>query len=218
MRALIIHAGYNTTKPDATGAFIPEARSYREMLLSLGHEVASSVLDNRAPKPTRRRQVEGHISTGKALGGWDHVAFFGHGLSRSLQTGHDLTTVGALADALTGSVGASRRLVVTLYACDAGDSPRTGPGGDGGFADALRDALAARGVTGYVDAHTTTGHTTRNPHVRRFSMDGGPGVGGEWLVEPGSPLWRKWVAALKGPMRFRFPLLTREQIRAELGG
>ena len=97
------------------------------------------------------------------------------------------------------------------------DSPGDGPGGDGGFADALRDALSERGVTGHVDAHVTTGHTTRNPHVRRFYCDGAAaGTGGDWLVAPGSPKWRRWVTALKGDMRFRFPWLTPAEIDAAL--
>lgn len=214
MRAIIIHAGHNTTKPDATGAFIPEAKNYSEHLRAQGWHVERYAFDNRAAKVARRAEVEAHVIGHGSDCAWDHFAFFGHGLARGIQSGHDLGTMDRLVYGLT--LRATGRLVVTLYACDAGDSPRKGPGGDGGFADALRDALATRGVTGYVDAHTTTGHATRNPHVRRFIMDGGPGIGGEWLVEPGSPLWRRWVAALKGPMRFRFPLLTREQIHAEL--
>ncbi|MBK7153843.1 MAG: hypothetical protein IPH72_19025 [Sandaracinaceae bacterium] len=93
---------------------------------------------------------------------------------------------------------AAPHLRVERYACDAArdddadrrDDVTQSAGGDGGFADQLRDALAAHGLTGHVDAHAKPGHTTKNPHLRRFHMDGGPGVGGEWLVEPGTALWR----------------------------
>src|SRR5690606_18287712 len=93
--------------------------------------------------------------------------------------------------------------IITLYACDAardGDSDRRddvapGPGGDGGFADALRDALSAdHHMHGHVDAHASLGHATKNPFVRRFWMDGeSADIGGDWLISPGSPAWRTWV-------------------------
>lgn len=217
MRALILHPLHNTgTKRDATGAFIPEARAYAKHLTDAYMDVVGVDVvgfDNRAPKLARRRQVEAAIRS--ATNGT--VALFCHGLARGIQTGHDLAHVSTLAEALAASAGPSKRLVVTLYACDAADSPSNGPGGDGGFADALRDALSERGITGHVDAHVTTGHTTRNPYVRRFWCDGqAAGTGGDWLVAPGSPKWRAWVRALKGPMRFRFPWLTPAEIDAAL--
>lgn len=217
MRALILHPLHNTgTKRDATGAFIPEAKAYAKHLTDAYMDVVGVDVvgfDNRATKPARRRETEAAIRAATT----GHVALFCHGLARGIQTGHDLTTVATLADALAGSAGPSGRLVVTLYACDAADTRTGGPGGDGGFADALRDALSERGITGHVDAHATTGHTTRNPYVRRFYMDGAAaGTGGDWLVAPGSPKWRAWVRALRGDMRWRFPWLTPAEIDGAL--
>ena len=214
MRALILHPLRNSgTKRDATGAFIPEARAYANVM-SMTHDTVLVGFDNSASKLARRRQVEASI---RSTGPLQHFALFSHGLAKGLQTGHDLATVSTLAEALAASAGPSKRLVVTLYACDAADSPGDGPGGDGGFADALRDALAERGITGHVDAHVTTGHTTKNPYVRRFWCDGqAAGTGGDWLVAPGSPKWRAWIRALKGDMRWRFPWLTPAEIDAAL--
>ena len=62
MRALIIHAGYNTTKPDATGAFIPEAKNYAKWLTAQGWTVERHDFDNRAQKLQRRREVEGRAA------------------------------------------------------------------------------------------------------------------------------------------------------------
>ena len=221
MRALIMHPLHNSgTKRDATGAFIPEARAYAKHLRAMVGDalyewrIEVHGFDNRAGKLQRRREVEDLLRDGDPV---DTVALFCHGLARGIQTGHDLATVTTLAEALVVAAGPSKRLVVTLYACDAADSPGDGPGGDGGFADALRDALSERGITGHVDAHVTTGHTTRNPYVRRFWIDGqAAGTGGDWLIAPGSPKWRAWVRALKGPMRFRFPWLTPAEIDAAL--
>ncbi|WP_218251580.1 hypothetical protein, partial [Candidatus Magnetobacterium casense] len=92
-----------------------------------------------------------------------------------------------------------------------------GPATECGFADALRDALIEQGHSGWVDAHKTAGHTTMNPYVVRFHLD--PEVqnnGGEWIVQPGSPLWPAWVRAMRGPMRFRFPLLDTEEIANQI--
>lgn len=216
MRALIFHPMHNAHgKKDVTGAFKPEAHAFARYLRET-HDASTAihVFDNSAAKGERRASVESAISVDK----WDVVALFCHGLHTGLQTGHDIRTPGsveALADVLA-THAAHGGLILPLYACDTAEARRPAPGGDGGFADALRDALATRGVQGHIDAHTTTAHTTKNPHVRRFEMDGGPGVGGDWLVAPRSPKWSAWRRALKGDMRFRFPLMTREEIEASL--
>jgi len=154
------------------------------------------------------------------------VGIFCHGLKGSLQTGHNLTTLAALARALTKSTHSGAKVV--LYACSAADTPvKNGPGGDDGFADRLRDALIRHAPGhwkgGHVDAHVTAGHATTNPYVRRFTCDlAVPSetvlgiVGGEWIVPPGSKWWKAWDAALHGDLRFRFPFMSISEIRAEL--
>jgi hypothetical protein len=215
MRALLIYPTHaSASKPGDAREFKREAERHAEYLSVMhGFEVVLRPFDNsQANKLRRRREVESLIRAQPI----DVFALFGHGLERSIQTGHDLASAATLADAL--SMG-RKRIVVTLYACEAADTNTKGPGGDGGFADVLRDLLAERGVTGHVDAHTTTGHTTKNPHVRRFWSNGvAAGTGGDWLVAPGSPKWRKWVAALKstGDMRNAFPFLTPAEIDAKL--
>ena len=144
--------------------------------------------------------------------GVEHVCFFCHGWANGLQ----LVPMAHVAD-LARAIAPKRPgpgPVVTLYACSAADGPHLG--GDGGFADALRDALCAAGATScVVDAHVTAGHTTRNPYVRRFV---GPlaATGGEYIVAPKSPLWRRWTRALTGDLRWEFPALGDDVIRARL--
>ena len=219
MRALILHPLHpSPSKPGDAGEFKREAMRFGDMLIADGWDVTMQTFDNRPVRPSRRKPVDRAIASGT----WDMLALFGHGLRNSIQTGHDIASIPALADLLAEH--SARPLRVELYACDAArdndrdkrDDVRDAVGGDGGFADLLRDALAERGVTGHVDAHAKTGHTTKNPHVRRFSMDDGPGKGAAFLVDPKSPHWRAWVRALKGDLRFRFPLMTREQIEAAL--
>lgn len=218
MRALVLHPIHpSPSKPGDAGEFKREALRFASQFPASGGRIVP--FNNQLGKGARRREVERAIASG---GPWDVIALFSHGLKLSVQTGHGVEQVGQLADVIAGR--GAPRVLVELYACDAardGDANRRDDvteavGGDGGFADQLRDALAERGVLGHVDAHAKPGHTTRNPHLRRFHMDGGPGVGGEWLVEPGTPLWRPWISALKGDLRHRFGLMTREEIEREL--
>lgn len=208
-------------KKDVTGAFLPEAKRWLDL-----HGGALARFDNAAAPAKRRADVEAIL---RGHSGLRAVGFFCHGLSRQLQTGHGISHVDALADALTSATlpGA----VVALYACDAADTPvKNAPGGDDGFADRLRDALILRDAEhwqgGHVDAHVTTGHTTTNPYVRRFACSlAVPSevplgiVGGEWLVKPGSAAWGTWRRALRETdLRFRFPFMREREIHDELRG
>lgn len=204
MKALAIYASQNTTKPDATGAFIPESLHWQRM-----HGGAREGYKNKLGAVACRREVEGILAKHSGI---DALAFFNHGYRDGMQTGHHIPHVGALADAIAKAC--APRVVIYLAACSTAKQRTVALGG---FADALRDALTARGVAGHIDAHTTAGHTTRNPHVQRFAMGAPVGdIAGDWIVAPGDPLWRKWVAALKGDLRLRYPLMTREEIRASL--
>lgn len=231
-------------KRDVTGAFLPEARAWLRHHGGNGEIVS---FDNELPVARRRGVVEGLLADLEARGEtFAAVGFFCHGLWRSLQTGHQIAHAAALAARLVPLLRPPARVV--LYACDAADNGARarGPGGDEGFADELRDACLRVDFDrygpalwgGWIDAHSTTGHTTTNPYVRRFRFDPLPHeltlglVGGEWLVEPpgsnprtdpGSPLWPAWRAALgrpsaPGPMRLAFPLLSAAEIHHELGG
>lgn len=200
---------FNTAgRKDATGAFQPEARAF----LRVVGDGSLVLIDNRKPEAAMRAQVLAALSPGTLT-----VAFFCHGLGKRIQFGFGLAHVALLASALAGD----RNRRVVLYACNTGKGNEP-VGGDGGFADELRDALCRAGcVDCRVDAHTTAGHTTCNPYVRRFEGMGSPvgGVGGYWLVAPGSALWTKWRTALRDTdLRFRFPFMSVAEIHRELAG
>lgn len=229
--ALIFAPQYNTKgRRDATGAFLPEAAAFAKTLG--GAAIVTNIDNGPAPAVAAYRQVLDKIdsfrrdSGGKEL---DMLALFCHGWSRGIQFGFNLSSVEALAGHLEKV--ASARLAVVFYSCLAGSGPKDAVGGDGGFADRFRDALCRAGLTDcQVDAHTTAGHTTRNPYVRRFEGRGSPvgGVGGYYLVEPGSKLWPKWRAALKSdnslpgtyamPLRFAFPRFSVGRLHELLDG
>jgi hypothetical protein len=214
---------YNTKgRKDATGAFIPEAKRFLEY-----HECdpgGINLIDNSKSTRSMRKQVLDvlrDVPDDTVRG----VAFFCHGYRRGIQFGFNTLVCTELARELFRVGGDA--VVVPLYACDtARDTDRqrkddlASMGGDGGFADTLRDRLCQ--VGGWlctVDAHTTAGHTTRNPHVRRFDGLGLPvgGAGGYYLVSRRhKPMWRAWRAALRTPFRFEFSFLHHEDIHAKL--
>lgn len=165
--------------------------------------VAVSCADNE-DRHTRRQKVLTTLADVKEI---RFLAFLCHGWKQGIQLGFDLTNISQLASAIRNC--AQNTLSVALYCCSTGGG---GPDGDGGFADALRDASGLA-----VNAHDGAGHTTRRPYVRRFDA-GLPGKGGEWLIPQNSPYWSKWYKALKGDteLRFRYPLMTREEITSYL--
>lgn len=208
-------AGHNHIKSDATGAFIPEARRF-----ALVHAAPPPVLfDNTLSMARRLRQVldvidacETPVST---------LALFCHGWKDGLQVGVRNESAWRLAAALR-RVADPAGLRVLLFCCHAArdddddelDDLEPGPGGDGGFADMLRDALRVQGVAATIYAHAARGHTTHCPYVRRF--DPGEMAGGHWVIEPTSALFPAWKRALRGELRFRFPFMSQLEIEAEL--
>ena len=114
----------------------------------------------------------------------------------------------------------SKKLILTLYACSTGESPRKTQDGNNGFADLCRDDLEAAGFTsGHVDAHTIAAHATQNAYVRRFDIGPGSNIGGDWLISPESPEWPRWRARLHAKaaddaFRFDFPYLSRDEVAA----
>jgi hypothetical protein len=210
-------------KKDVTHAFLPEARAFAKHHGAIPEEVIKR-FPSGAPLDTRRAVTSmGIKATGQPP--IDVLAFFCHGWRAGIQAGYLKQHALVLARLL--SAHASPTAYVPIYGCDtAGDAdPATadrdpGPGGDGGFADALRDACEAVGRRVTVTGHTNPGHCSYNPYARYFAPGCG-GKGGHWYVEPKSALWGKWIAALKGPrntLRYRFYWMTPAMIADELRG
>lgn len=226
-------------KHDATGAFQPEMHAFAKCWDQNGHRVRTVVLDNHKPASDVFLDVRAELAREQNL---HAVAFFMHGLKHQVpQIGWSIANVEEVAQQLRRAFRPDHG-VVGLYACDAArdldrdgeDDLQPGPGGEGGFADALADALRALGWQGWIDAHAVAAHTTRNPFVRRFR---GSDRGGTWLIEPpgkardfGKPspedrpererrrrLWDRWSAALQtSSLRLRFPMLQEISIEHEL--
>jgi len=188
----------------------------------LSHRV---IIDNHKPARAMRKQVLAALAEAS---GPPVCAFFCHGFRTRIQLGFTRNQVDALAEALYEAYG--EHVTVILYACSAGSGP--GHSGDRGFADELRDALCRAGaVHCRVVAHVTAGRADANPFVRFFDGNGSKvgGRGGYYPIlrslitgrnrkkkKRRNPLWRPWVKALKGDMRWTMPFMTKEQIEGEL--
>lgn len=198
-------------KRDVSKAFEPGARKLID--LADGGEVLT--FNNRLSYAHRRGQMRTKLAAFPSQT-FDSVAVFCHGWLRGIQAGFERPQAADLC-------GELRRLlrhtnpVVALFCCSTGDDPQDRPleaagSGEGSFADALRDAFVVSGADGVkVFAHTTAGHTWRNPYAIVFD---GPGMGGDEITAPGQPDWRAWRAAVKDPkgdLGLRAPWMTREE-------
>lgn len=216
-------------KADMSGAFQPEAlkfvRHHGQTAAAVRRFAAHGPLEHR--KDDIKSGLRANALASSTFSGGpllSTLAFFCHGFRAGLQCGYQKSSVLALAQLVSQYCEKDCRLL--LYACDTArdddndtqDDRKPGPGGENGFADALRDACDALGVRAQVVAHASRGHCTMNPDVRLFAPGG---TGGEWYVEPGTELFSKWRRVLHEPLstlRFRFPFMTPEAVRAELAG
>lgn len=216
MTKILFAALHDSPGKHDAGEFQREAQAFcKEHKANCGVRL----FDNRMELPRRFSQVIDWMDAGH-VGLADTVAFFCHGWKVGMQFGATMQNAHKLASAIKLSCVSEPTII--LYACSAArdgdnetdDEDDPGPGGDGGFADKLRDELGKIGVRATIYAHSTAAHCTRNPYVRRF--DPGEMAGGHWIVEPYSRLWQAWRKALQGSLRFRFPYLKQDQIEAEL--
>ncbi len=225
MNILVIHNSQNAHGHDAEGAFIPEAVLFERHHKALGNTVERVPFQNNLHPPLRIRAFLKAIADAKPF---DAFVYLGHGLKNGLPSaGLTNRDIPQLVTALLSKAKDPKKLIITLYACSTAGAPganRNANDGEGGFADRLRDALAAKGMTeGWIDGHTLPAHATTNPYTRRFPMDAPTINGGEWIVEPKTALWKRWEERLHAkaavdPFRFDFPYMTIEQIHAACGG
>lgn len=213
MNILSIAPMHNTgNKKDATGAFIPEAKAFNKFHADSFDTFGPVLIDNKQSKAKMRADVVSAIEKYQP----EMLAVFCHGWKTGIQFGFDRKN---LVEMVTAFPSNNIAPLVCIYGCLTADGDA--PGGDGGFADVLRDAFCEIGFRNcQVDAHETAGHTTRNPFVRRFEGKGSStgGVGGYYLVQPKSKPWGAWQKALKGDLRFNFPFMYVEVIHEGLQG
>ena len=219
MNILVLHASENTDKPDATGAFIPEAINFAKHRTSKGDVVQVIPYKNNLPKAKRFTEFLKLIENANDF---DTFVYFGHGLRTGLPSaGITQANRKQFTDLLMKKSKNKKKLIVTLYACSAGETTTAQPAGEGGFADKMRDDFVDNGyVDGWIDAHTVAAHATQNPYLRRFYLSKEQeAYGGSWLVPPGSPEFSVWRKRLNekwktDPFRFDFVYMNAADVLA----
>lgn len=219
MRAIIWTPNANRSgKNDYTGAFAPESIKLAKALAlpntirAIPENANVSTMEQAITEIVAPKQLDLQLVDTPNL---SRFCVLSHGVRNTLCLGH-MRPQGRLFESWCDALATASRegqyysgLVVTLYCCSlAGGNP------DGSFADRLRWALRARGLDGWIDAHTTVGHTTKNPYVRRFDLTSS--AGSYWLVQPGSLQWKAWRSALQTPFRFEFSERTTIEIARNL--
>lgn len=210
---IVVTPDRNVHSKDFTGAFEPESQAFMRIVPG---KHALIKFDASKSMSTRRGQVFDALIQFKGLP-YAGVAFFCHGWHNGIQAGVRLAQIPELVrlvcEATTTGEAATDMLYVPLYCCSTaakGDVPEAASetGGDGGFADTMRDIFCLQGKPWVrVYGHTTRGHTTMNSQVRVFEGKGSTigGNGGEVLVRqppPKNPLWPVWTAACAGKAPF----------------
>lgn len=221
MKALVFAPMVNQHGNDAIGAFQPQAHAFCK-----AHDLSTGVrlFRNDFPLAQRFSQIIDWLEAGQPQS-CDTLVFCCHGWKTGMQFGVTPANSAKLAEALKRV--ATPDLRVVLYACSTGsdndgndaNDTAVGPGGEGGMADAIRDALVKAGIRATIYAHATVGHCTANPWLRRF--DPGQVAGGNWVIEPHSELWHSWVTKLqdeRSDFRFRMPFMAQADLEAELRG
>lgn len=219
MNILVLHASKNSANHgnDAGGAFIPEAINFNKHRTTLGDKVTVVPYDNNLPQGKR---LESFLKLIEDAEPFDAFVYLGHGLRNGLPSaGVTQASRKRFTDLLVKKSKSKTKLIVTLFACSTAETTTGQPGGEGGFADKVRDDLVVAGFTeGWIDAHPVPGHATQNSKVRRFYVSTEEASkGGTWLVAPGSPEFPKWKEKLNSkwrddPFRFDFPYMTATQI------
>lgn len=233
MKGVIFTPNKNVKRADYTGAFLPEARGFAdEHGIDRSEIIAIDIADSKAKM--RAAVCRGIHEAAERQGALDTVAFFCHGWKEGMQLGFKIEHIPELSQACKDTC--TEEVVMPFYACSTArdddrsiaddQDPDNTMGGDGGFADEVRDGLCADAHLTYcrVVGHVTAGHSTFNPWVRLFDGAGMPygGTGGYWIVRPKGPLWRRWFMWLREQNaarkdrdnQFKFPFMSLDDIRA----
>lgn len=181
MHVLIIDPMFNSPgMHDDDGAFELGAEKLAKTIGPNRAERAS--FDNRNGYPTRLHDVEAAILH------TDHVDVFievSHSTHVRLQSGIDRSNLpGVLKSFRSGPPS-----LAILFACSAASEP---------FASSVAEQMAGLGVE--CIAHSTVGHAYFNPylvHVRPPEVGKRPFPERRYIVGPGTPHWRSWVADIK---------------------
>ena len=223
-RILVVYTNKNDPRlpNDAGGAFIPEAMAFAKL-----HKVPETNMLG-VPCPGmpagKRREAVCDFFRGHTDGKIEMIAWFGHGYSTGIQFGFNIQTIPQLVEYM--KLCCADDVSMIFYACSTGSTNKKtraikSPGTNNGFADKVRDYMLWAGFRGgWIDGHLKPGHTTLQPFLLRFYVE--PmfeGIwdvpGGEWIISPKGPLWKKWRDAIQtkgSTFKFLIPFAAQAEI------
>ena len=162
MQHRVLTPDRNTGSNDFTGAFQPESQRYAEHFRHRGETVTVSTVPLSSSRHNMRESVKRLLASGTAP--LDTLVLMCHGWPDGIQLGFHRDDCASLAEMIAAYCVESP--LVVLYCCSCGSDSNGGAGNS--FAGVLRDRCRALGRSATVFAHTTAGHTTRNPNIRVF--------------------------------------------------
>jgi len=214
-----------------SGEFTREANKAAEVWRSDGHGVSMVPIKRHYWRPWKmRKQLATEIEYPAYGNKFDAVAFFCHGTWKHLKLGWHIWNVAELAS-LLGSVCSDEPKVI-LYACSCGRGKyeegsrwkllsklmmRNDERGIDGFAFMLSSAFR-KYQSCEIFAHSSAGHTTKNPYVFRFDSSSNC-VARKAHVVRGSQNWRRWYESMRSEsstLRYRFPFMSDVELEREL--
>jgi hypothetical protein len=158
MNILTVYPTKNQILYDATGAFMPEAKRFRELRKSKGDYVAEFTYE-----PKKFKSPDAVFSL-IAQGAFDCVAIFSHGISTGLPQLHiNRARAAEFAKVLTS--GSNQTINLILYCCLTAAPMKKGTN----FAGTLAHELHAIGKPFSLFTHRTRGHCCENPSVTVYS-------------------------------------------------
>lgn len=233
---LVLYWAQNTPGKSDLSVFRGGARVYaREHGIPTSRVVPIDVYDGRTPiaPGVRKRAFFAAIEALPEDKSLQTLAVFSHGFRERLGLGPTKADCDRLAEML--ATRARRDLHFIYYACSTGGSapgvaqPLAGPGGEGGFLDATRDAFCRAGLVDCVGfGHDRSAHAYFCPFVTEADGAGSTvgGFGNRWLVEPNARAWKwrvwRWCMTTKAGrlacprLWARFPHMTDAELDAVL--
>jgi len=179
--------------------FTARAKDCRDFWTGQGHEVKMCPLP-KANDANKRQFVYGVLDAQEKYS-VDRIAVFGHGTSTWCDLGFKVGDMMTLIQKMV-TVLATENVRIALYCCLTGKADR-------GFANVLSMATGA-----VVMAHTTSGHTTRNPFKRMFF--GGDNYRDMWPKDKAS--FRAWQKDLQTDNYVPFIALEADVLKAWVQG
>ncbi len=196
---------------DATGAFQPGVKYFKELYSKNGGNVGTLLFDNHSKGGQIFDSIIHAIQIGPNQ--LDAVAYFGHGYPHGMASAHIAEgSVKTFAAAIRANCNPGVKIMLYACSCARQNVPPAKHGRAGCFAQWLASALADVNATVY--GHDIAGHSYRNPTLYRYN---GNNMTGTKVAPPGmDKAFRHLMHDRHSDFWARFPFMTDGAIKAEV--